>query len=257
MKLRLKFWIPFILLLIFLYIFHFRFQENFANSEYYLDNSLQDFQDANQSVNRRTQRCNAYFQKNSFCQWDENLNKCVCKYQKDDVKYSFPSPSNCCNRQCSLLSKEQCLSKNDQSPLQYYCNIGGVCMPRDATIRENRISANNCGTDILNNQLLLPFITKEECERSADVCDIYNQPNLSETEKKKGCLADVRCGYCTNKNNIGKCIGGTASGPNDLQKYYYCQPSRVRDGYEYMYGDHATALNVSQTTMRKGATLDL
>jgi hypothetical protein len=130
-------------------------------------------------------------------------------------------------------------------------------MPRQATIRDNRISANNCGTDVLNNQLLLPFVTKEECEKSSDVCDTYNDERLSETEKKKSCLADIRCGYCTNKNNVGKCIGGTASGPNDLQKYYYCQPSRVRDGFEYMYGYHATALNVSQITQQKAPSLDL
>lgn len=250
-------WIIPLLLLFFIYRFSTRFQEDFANSDFYIDNSTQDYIDANNSVNQRTKRCNAYFQKNSFCQWDTNANKCACKYQKDDVKYPFPSPSNCCNRQCSLLSKEECLGSKNGSSLLYYCNIGGVCMPRQATIRDNRISANNCGTDALNNQLLLPFVTKEECERSTDVCDIYNDERLSETEKKKSCLADIRCGYCTNKNNVGKCIGGTATGPNDLQKYYYCQPSRVRDGFEYMYGDHATALNISEITERKAPSIDL
>ena len=31
----------------------------------------------------------------------------------------------------------------------------------------------------------------------------------------------------------------------DLQKYYYCVPSRTQGSYEYQYGDHAQALNIS------------
>ncbi len=236
---------------IFLYLIHLFINyltiETFANSVFYIDNSLQDYKDANETRNKRTERCNAYFNKNSFCQWNQNENKCVCKYQKDSVKYGFPSPPPCCDKQCGLLSQEQCTGQtSEDKPLTYYCNVGGVCLPRLAETRENRISANNCGTDSLNNQLLLPFNTKEECEKSTDVCDYYNQIEWTETERRTKCLKDVRCGYCISGNNNGKCISGTASGPNDLQKYYYCEPSRVRDGFEYYYGNHAQALNISQ-----------
>jgi hypothetical protein len=239
-----------LILLLFILLFYVisrSIQEPFQNvdSDFSLLNSVEDLQKANQTINQKTEQCNAYFPNNSFCQFDEDLNQCKCKYQKDSVKYAFPSPISCCDRLCSLLPREKCLASTSLEKPTYYCNIGGVCLPRTATIRDNQISANNCGTDPLNNQLLLPYMTKEECEKTADPCDVYNSKFKTESEKKDACLKDDKCGYCTNQYNVGKCISGTASGPLDLQKYYYCVPSRTQGSYEYQYGDHAQALNIS------------
>jgi hypothetical protein len=56
---------------------------------------------------------------------------------------------------------------------------------------------------------------------------------------KNECIKDVNCGFCTNSAGGGKCISGTASGPNDLRNYYYCEPASVNKTYSYTYGDHA------------------
>lgn len=250
----------YICLFLFLFYFYFYFYQNETfqnmnnnnndvsktNGEIYLQGSTQDLKEANDTVNKRTELCNAYFPNNSFCQWDENLNECTCKYQKDSVKYPFPSPVPCCKRLCKNLPREKCMAQSNLIKPSYYCNIGGVCLERTATVKDNQISANNCGTDSLNNQLLLPYMTLQECQQQVDPCDIHNKKEFTETQKKDSCLKDVRCGFCTNKEGVGKCISGTASGPLDLLKYYYCVPSRTDGTYEYQYGNHAEALNITQ-----------
>ncbi len=222
-------------------------KEHYQNSDIYVDMDYpEEIKRINENINKKQVGCNAYFGENSFCQYDDQRGKCMCKYQHDEIKYAFDSPTDCCDKQCGLLNREQCLGSSDLKKPTYYCNIGGVCYPRTATILNNRISANNCGIDPLSNQLLLPFFTKEECERSSDVCDIHNNPKFSETQVKDSCLKDPRCGYCINEFNNGKCISGTISGPNDLQKYYYCAPERAnKTNFKYQYGDHAAALNIT------------
>ncbi len=246
-----KYILLFVLIVIFfLLIFYIQkniIKESFANSDIYVDNYEEEIAKIIAEQNKKQSKCNNLFKDNSFCQWDENLNKCSCKYQKDELKYAFPAEPDCCDRQCSFLPKEKCLllSPNLKQP-KYYCNIGGKCYERTATIKNNQISANNCGLDSLNNQLLLPYTSLEECEGRINVCDKYNDPKYSLSEKKSLCMSDNRCGFCTNNTNDGKCIEGTASGPLDLQKYYYCDPSRTEGTYEYKYGDQAQALNISE-----------
>ncbi len=190
--------------------------------------------------------CNAYFNQDSFCQFDLNDNKCKCKYQKDEVKYALDSPVPCCDRLCSLLPPEKCMMADNLKPVTYYCNIGGVCQERTATIRNNMISANNCGNDPLTNELLLPYATKEECMNTIDPCDIYNNDKLNESEKKSVCLKDPRCGFCTNQFGEGKCVSGVTDGPLDRMKYFYCLPGQTDDKYKYYYGDHVATLNITQ-----------
>ena len=74
----------------------------------------------------------------------------------------FSSPG-CCDRVCSKLSKEDCLKQTKKDEIPYYCNIGGKCIKSTGTVLSRYISANNCGTDILNNQILLEL---EEIELS-------------------------------------------------------------------------------------------
>ena len=233
------------ILILFIFFFFSIYKKNiepFTDSEFYIEGDPKYLYEINNKINKKTERCNAYFWEDSFCQWDEDSNQCTCKYQKDDVKWPFPSKPPCCDRKCSLLPKEKCLPPDQLKNMNYYCNIGGVCLPRTATIRNNRISANNCGTDPLTNQLLLPYLTKEECEKTIDPCDVYNQKFQSQSERKDFCLKDPKCGFCKNKDGEGKCISGTISGPLDLLKYYYCVPERQKADYSYFYGDHAAAL---------------
>lgn len=186
--------------------------------------------------------CSKFFSSNSFCQLNVDSGNCNCKFQKDDSRYLFNSPESCCENECSKRTPEQCLDSKQGTKLPYYCNIGGQCIKYNGTINENHIMANNCGTDPLNNQLLLPYSSIEECQKSIDPCDVYNNPQKTDSENKYQCINDVNCGYCTNETGGGKCISGTASGPNDLQKYFYCNPTSRSEKNKYIYGDHAQAL---------------
>jgi len=186
--------------------------------------------------------CSKEFSTNSFCQYNMDNNKCECIYQKDDIKMGFSSPPGCCNRICSRLSKEECLKQSKIDEIPYYCNIAGNCIKQMGTLLSNKISANNCGTDILNNQLLLPYATLDECLKGSDICTKYNDPSKGKLENKENCLKDVNCGYCTNSEGDGKCIEGNATEPNDLEKYYYCSANKKSGKNLYEYGNHVAYL---------------
>ena len=185
--------------------------------------------------------CNKFFDKNSFCQLDIDNNKCICKFQKDENKYAFNAPEECCNF-CDKIDPEDCLADTTFDKISYYCNIGGKCKEYKGTIINSHISANNCGNDPLNNQILLPYTTLEECSKSINVCDKYNNPLKSTHINKKECLENVNCGYCTNDSNGGKCIEGTSTSPLDLLNYYYCNPNTKLDINKYEYGNHSEYL---------------
>lgn len=186
--------------------------------------------------------CNDFYNKNSFCQLNVDKNKCTCKFQKDNSKYSFDAPETCCDNRCINIPLEECLENNDFSKVNYYCNIGGKCKEYKGTIIDSHISANNCGNDPLTNQLLLPYKSYEECSKTLDICDKYNIPNHSDNINKDECLKNVNCGYCTNEYGNGKCISGNATGPSDLIKYFYCSQNSKNDNSTYTYGDHVAYL---------------
>jgi hypothetical protein len=187
--------------------------------------------------------CSNEFLTNSFCQYNTNDEKCECIYQKDEIKLGFYSSPGCCdNRVCSKLSKEECLKQTKRDEIPYYCNIGGKCIKNTGTILSRYISANNCGTDVLNNQILLPYASLEECEKRMDVCEKYNDPSKGRLENKENCLKDVNCGYCTNSQGLGKCISGNATSPSNLEKYYYCDANKKSGKNLYEYGNHAAYL---------------
>lgn len=183
--------------------------------------------------------CNDFFKNNSFCSLNKDEDKCNCLYQKDSIKYQFNSPEGCCKTNCSKLPLDKCNNKINKDygvkNIPYYCNIGGKCIKYNGTISNAHISANNCGIDPLNNQLLLPYNTLEECNRSIDVCDKYNNKNKSVKQNKEDCLKNQNCGYCTDDTGSGKCISGTATGPNDLLKYYYCDSNVKTDANKYIH----------------------
>jgi hypothetical protein len=193
-------------------------------------------------------KCNNFFDKNSFCSLQLDNNVCDCKFQKDDNRYNFDSPEQCCKRKCNKISPEECVDSNDFTKIPYYCNIGGECKKYNGTIKNSNISANHCGLDPLNNQLLLPYDSLESCMGTVDVCDKYNIPDRSVRVNKSECIKDVNCGFCSNDTGGGKCISGTASGPLDLQKYYYCTPESVNKTNKYVYGNHADYLLQGKAT---------
>lgn len=186
--------------------------------------------------------CNDFFDKNSFCQVNIDLKKCECKLQKDTVKYAFDSPEVCCKRNCNKRTIEECVQDKKETGIPYYCNINGSCVEYKGTILSNHISANNCGVDSLNNQLLLPYATKEECKKSVNICDKYNVPSRAKEINKQECLKDVYCGYCTNSEGNGKCIEGNATNPTDLRNYYFCTANQTNGKNSYEYGNHVAYL---------------
>ena len=206
-------------------------KELFENNELFINKEL--FENNN---------CSNEFVKNSFCQYNQDDEKCECIYQKDDIKMGFFSSPGCCDRVCSKLSKEQCLKQTKKDEIPYYCNIGGKCIKSTGTVLSRYISANNCGTDILNNQILLPYASLEECNKSMDICEKYNDDTKGRLENKENCLKDVNCGYCTNSQGLGKCISGNATTPSDLNKYYYCDANKKSGKNLYEYGNHVAYL---------------
>ena len=236
--------ILFLLIIIFYFFNKNQKKEYFIDSEYNekcfnncLNKSLEPQKDDPVNVSNDYDVCDNFFKK-SFCQLDVNENKCKCKLQKDDVKYTFNSPENCCSRNCVKLKPEDCVSTNNFNKKPYYCNIAGKCIEYKGTIISSHISANNCGNDALSNQILLPFSTKEECMKTVDQCDLYNVPSRSNAKNKEECLKNVNCGFCTNESGNGKCISGTAEGPIDLMKYYFCTPEKTNNSSKYEYGNH-------------------
>ena len=182
--------------------------------------------------------CNPFFKNNTFCTYNVDTNTCGCTFQKDGVNIPYQAPETCCNNECSTKTKETCNTPIESKEGSYYCNINGKCKEYKGTIMNSHISANSCGTDQLNNQLLLPFTSKEMCESSLSPCDMYNNRKLSTDEKKSECLKNTNCGFCTNNFGFGKCIDGTAEGPIDLTKYQQCvvNPSSGNN-FKYEYGD--------------------
>lgn len=196
-----------------------------------------------EETNQNHSLCSNFY-KNSFCQFDIDQNKNMCKYQKDNVKVAFDAPEYCCPERCNNESSSKIntalnnnsSNSNNSIKMPYYCNIGGKCKEFYGTILNSHISTNNCGTDVLNNQLLLPYASYEECSKTMNPCDKYNNPELSEAKIKNQCLKDTNCGFCTNDEGKGKCIEGTATEPLDLQRYFYCTEKH------YEYGDRAQYL---------------
>jgi hypothetical protein len=186
--------------------------------------------------------CDNFFSKNSFCVLNVDKNICSCKFQKDNVKYGFDSPENCCEENCNKIPLKDCVQKNNFTKIPYYCNIGGKCVKYEGTIVDSHIMANNCGIDPLNNQLLLPYASYDECSKSINVCDKYNIPDKSTHLNQSECLKDVNCGFCTNDSGEGKCIEGNATNPTDLERYFYCDRNAKNDVNKYIYGDHSAAL---------------
>ncbi len=185
----------------------------------------------------------------SFCAYDLNKDKCVCASQKDDARLQFPNNPECCDIQCNALPKEKCVKPNELN-VKYYCNVAGQCKEYNATMKDSVIMANICGIDNVTNQYIMPFSSKEECERSSDVCNKYNDKNVSAAQIEKNCLNDTNCGMCYNESGIGKCVLGSPAGPNDLDKYYFCKPSERKStgsntreaGGIFKYGNIFTGL---------------
>ena len=153
--------------------------------------------------------------KSNFCNWSLDENKCKCVFQKDNLNHQFDSFSPCCNNICETRNEDNCVKDRG---VYYWCIRDNKCVKQNAYIDNNRISGNNCGLDVLTNNVLRPYTDKESCLRDIDPCSKY--------KNKNDCIKDNNCGYCTNINNVGKCVEGTASGPINLFKYNFCVPNR-------------------------------
>ncbi len=163
--------------------------------------------------------CNAFYKNKSFCQFNPTKNKCECYFQKDNINKPFRSPENCCKRTCGDLNEEECNLNRKEFEQYFYCNINGECNKYKGTSLSNKISENNCGLSRLTKNLILPYESKEQCEKDNNECKKYNLTGKSTAYNKKKCLENSNCGFCTNDFGDGLCMEGNASGPLDLLKY--------------------------------------
>lgn len=185
----------------------------------------------NNSINENFQNyVNPFFKNKCFCSFDIDSNKCKCTYQKDGINIPFNSPEISCFNKCNNKNKEEC-NKNTDEDAYYYCKEGNNCKKYKATIQNKYISTNNCGIDVLTNQIKLPYITEESCKNSINLCDKYNKKNLNNSQIKENCLKDTNCGYCENNYGNGKCVEGTAEGPLNLNDN--CSANSKTNKYEY------------------------
>ena len=146
---------------------------------------------------------NPFYKNKTFCNFNKDSKRCQCSFQKDSVSIPYEAPNYICNYECLNKNEDECNS--NYKNIDYYCKIDGKCVKLEGTNENKYISVNNCGTDKLSNQIKLPYLTKEDCEKSLNKCDLYNNDNLSSSENKK-CLENNNCGYCINKFGDGKCL---------------------------------------------------
>lgn len=178
--------------------------------------------------------------KDSYCSLNKDTNKCECNTQVSSAYSLFKLYPTLCSKKCNELSPDECVKETNAPP--YYCNVAGKCTKYNGVINDTNIMSNNCGRDLAGN-LMAPFINKEDCERSIDPCDKYNDLQLSNAERKSNCLKDVQCVVCNNGSS-SKCVSGTAEGPINLYDNYMCtnniNTTKSNNGYEY--GDHTLFL---------------
>lgn len=174
----------------------------------------------------------------SFCNWDNNDKKCYCSYQPGLAYTNFPQNPNCCDKSCVELSEDECQKNNLEGNVTYYCPVNGECQEFMGYKTNTKISANTCGLDKLNYQTIYPFLSKRDCQLSINQCDLYNNTNLTSSEQKEKCLQQTFCGWCTNNLGVGKCIEGTASGPNNIYKYNFCKLNSNSSNNSYTHGSN-------------------
>ena len=179
-------------------------------------------------------KCNDFFKKGSFCQYNVRLDECGCYFQKDGINKAFKAPEVCCENKCKNLNLENCNTNKKKYKLNYFCNIGGKCIEYSGSSLNSRVSENSCGLSRLTQNLILPYQSKEQCESDNNICKKYNNPKKSYAYNKKECLKDSNCGYCKNDFSEGICIEGKSDGPVDKFKFGdLCKVDK-----NYFYGEN-------------------
>lgn len=191
---------------------------------------------SNNEVNNENfdDKCNNFFKNKSFCQFNIDSNECGCYYQKDGINKSFKAPEDCCKNECSKYDKSNCNFNEKKFKLNYYCNIAGKCKEFSGTSLNSRISENSCGLSRLSQNLILPYQTKEQCEKDNNICKKYNDNSKSNEYNKKNCISNINCGFCENDYNQGICMEGNSEGPLDKLKY----GDLCKVGKNYFYGNN-------------------
>lgn len=199
------------------------------------NNNIENF-NSHQMNNR--DKCSKIDNQTNFCNWNSNDKKCYCSYQPGLAYTNFPQNPDCCEKSCSELSEDDCQKDNLEGNVKYYCPINSECQEFIGYKNSTKISANTCGLDKLNYQTIYPFLSKRDCQLSINQCDLYNNTNLTSSEQKEKCLEQTFCGWCTNNLGVGKCIEGTASGPNNIYKYNFCKLDNSSLNNSYTHGSN-------------------
>jgi len=216
-----------VILLLTLFIIYYIYRNKNKSIEYF--NSHQ--------VNNKNE-CPKINNQTNFCNWNSNDKKCYCSYQPGLAYTNFPQNPNCCEKSCAELSEDECQIDNLEGNVKYYCPINGECREFMGYKTNTKISANTCGIDKLNYQTIYPFLSKRDCQLSINQCDLYNNTNLTSSEQREKCLEQTFCGWCTNNLGVGKCVEGTASGPNNIYKYNFCKVNNSGLNNSYTFSNN-------------------
>ena len=160
--------------------------------------------------------CPEYHSKlNPKCNWNHLQNTCNCIGYKSGQQ--IISSNNCCDVDCSTLSKEECNESyfNDKN-ITYYCPNPTNNTCDKFILQSGNIGEITCGKDDMTGRLNSIFDTNNECLNSLDICQTFTS--------KKECIDNHlthKCGYC--KEDIHRrCLEGDSK-PFDMN--YNCSGS--------------------------------
>ena len=128
--------------------------------------------------------------------------------------------------------------------------VGSDLLQKDDSVKIIEINTNTCisndGADLLDYTALFNVLISNNITEfhyiwtDAAAYLPLNQPHKFRNILETKCLENKSCGFCTNSSGQGKCISGNPSGPNDLEKYFYCNPFNGSTNNVYEYGNRAS-----------------
>lgn len=155
------------------------------------------------------------------CWYNSQKDSWSCRYTDDNGLVQDAHPRCCSNPSCEeveIKAKKYLHPHKKQKPItgkQYYCfnKYKESCYAKQTDL--NKSSNNFCPVNTASNISSPMYNTYDEC---------YQDNLFYKDLSKKECLKNSFFGWCTDSKGEGRCLPGTAEGPNWSSKYN-CQAS--------------------------------